>query len=58
VEAVNDRPSLEDVQRYLEELAAEGLIEQCGTRNGRPLWIATKLGKVAFGQKAEQEPPV
>lgn len=55
---MNDRPSLEDVQRYLEELAAEGLIEQCGTRNGRPLWIATKLGKVAFGQKAEQEPPV
>lgn len=39
---------LEGLMLASESLAAEGLIEQVGFRDGEPTWIATEKGRLAF----------
>jgi hypothetical protein len=51
----SDMDSERTIQEILDELLAAGLVEIKGTRNGRPVYVATK--KLLTDQARISEPP-
>ena len=45
---MKDTRRLEELMLASESLAAEGLIEQVGFRDGEPTWIITEKGRLAL----------